>query len=41
MKEFERTKARMEQELSDVRTAGDISPMSVLMRSLTLRVYVW
>lgn len=35
MKAFEKTKAQMEQELSDVRKGSNISLPSALMRSLT------
>lgn len=40
MKEFEKTKAQMEQELSDVRKGGNISLSSAVMRSLTTGVCV-
>lgn len=40
MKEFEKTKAQMEEELSDVRKGGDISLSRTMMPSLTTGVCV-
>lgn len=41
MKEFEKTKSQMEQELSDVGEGRNISLSSVSVRTLTTDVYVW
>lgn len=41
MKEFEKTKSQMEQELSDVGEGGNITLSSVLVHALTTDVYVW